>query len=147
MVLRPDTVQARLLKLEEIVSFLEGYAEADRTALIGNLRDLWAAERALQVGAEAIFDVGNHILSASYGTSAVDYRDILGKLVLRGVISAELHDRLKGLGGFRNILVHDYLELDPERVVDNVFKAPKDFGAYVGAIRTWLEAHSTGGSA
>ena len=140
MVLRRETLQARLLKLEGIVSFLRELAAADRSALKNSLRDMWAAERALQLGAEAIFDVGNHILSAFYGTSASDYRDIMTQLALRGVVSAELRDRLEGLGGFRNILVHDYLELDPERVLDNAMRAPQDFGAYIDEIRSWLDS-------
>ncbi|MBI1818212.1 MAG: DUF86 domain-containing protein [Deltaproteobacteria bacterium] len=61
----------------------------------------------LQLGAEIIFDIGNHILSAYFGTSAQDYEDILPQLATRGVIPEALHQRLKGLGGFRNILVHD----------------------------------------
>lgn len=139
MVLRTETVQARLLKLEEVVSFLAELAAADRPALKDELGNMWAAERALQLGAEAIIDIGNHIVSAHFGVSAADYEDIMNQLALRGVIDGQLRDRLHGLGGFRNILVHDYLELDPERVLDHLKRAPKDFSDYMAAIRAWLE--------
>jgi uncharacterized protein YutE (UPF0331/DUF86 family) len=33
-------------------------------------------------------------------------------------------ERLKGLGGFRNILVHDYLRLDPDLVATKLTRAP-----------------------
>src|SRR5437879_899614 len=42
-----------------------------------------------------------------------DYEDITRLLSDRRVISSELAVRLKGLGGFRNILVHDDLDVDP----------------------------------
>ncbi|MFN8642539.1 MAG: HepT-like ribonuclease domain-containing protein [Candidatus Binatia bacterium] len=75
--------------------------------------------RGSQLGAEAVLDIGNHILSACFGVSArlVDHEDLVAQLFERcGVIDHALRERLRGLGGFRNILVHDYLRLDPERV-------------------------------
>lgn len=138
MVLRIESLQARLLKLDDIVSILKEFGAMDRLALKGSLRDMLAAERALQLGAELIFDIGNHILSAQFGTSATDYGDIVKQLVLRGVISQALSARLAGLSGFRNLLVHGYMELDPERVLDNLVKAPQDFSDFIGEIRAWL---------
>ncbi len=44
----------------------------------------------------------------------------------------------KGLGGFRNILVHGYLRVDPDRVADYLVKAPTDFSEFVRQVRDWL---------
>ena len=49
-----------------------------------------------------------------------------------------LRARLKGVGGFRNVLVHGYLEVDPDRVAEYLARAPGDFSAFLDAIRTWL---------
>jgi uncharacterized protein YutE (UPF0331/DUF86 family) len=48
-------------------------------------------------------------------------------------------ERLKGLGGFRNILVHDYLRLDPDLVATKLTRAPQDFSEFALAVRRWLE--------
>ena len=138
MVLRPESLRERLLKLEEIISGLHELARVAPAPTGFDFRDEWAAERALQLGAEIVFDIGNHILSAHFGTSAQDYEDILPQLAARGVIAPALRERLKGLGGFRNILVHDYLRLDPERVADFRAKAPRDFADFAQSIRSWL---------
>jgi len=137
MVLRPDAVQARLLKLEEIVSRLEdlGRAAPSPTA---DFRDQWVAERGLQLGAETVLDIGNHILSAHFGISAHDHEDLIAQLAGAGVIDGALRQRLKGLGGFRNLLVHDYLRVDPQRVRQHLVRAPRDFSDFIGAVRTWL---------
>jgi uncharacterized protein YutE (UPF0331/DUF86 family) len=37
-------------------------------------------------------------------------------LAAHGVISPDLENRLRGLGGFRNVLVHGYREIDEEKV-------------------------------
>src|SRR4051794_30705553 len=60
--LRPEAVQARLLRLEEVIGQLQELGRLDLDTLRRNLRDIWAAERGLQLGAEILFDIGNHIL-------------------------------------------------------------------------------------
>jgi len=138
--LRIDSLKVRLLKLEETVSFLRQLVPTNISALKENARDMMAVERGLQLGAESIIAIGSHILSAHYGTSAADYEDIMKQLTLRGVVSAKLRDRLTGLGGFRNLLVHGYTQLDPERVLDRLMKAPRDSDDFMREIRAWLDA-------
>lgn len=138
MVLRTEAVRRRLLKLEEAVSRLEELGRSDRTLLRTSFRDAWAAERGLQLAAEILLDTGNHILSAHFGQSARDYEDVIAQLASRGVIDEPLRARLKGVGGFRNVLVHGYLEVDPDRVAEYLARAPGDFSAFLDAIRTWL---------
>ena len=138
VVLRPEAIRQRLLKLEQAISRLAEIGRTDRTVLRTNFRDTWAAERGLQVAAEIVLDTGNHILSAHYGENARDYEDVITQLAAHAVIDEPLHARLRGLGGFRNVLVHGYLELDPDRVADHLTKAPADFNEFLRAIRSWL---------
>jgi len=145
VVLRPEALRERLLKLEEIISRLQEAGPSDRAALRANFRDAWIAERGLQLGAEIIFDIGNHVLSAHFGVSPKDYEDIVAQLAHHGVIDAPLRARLKGLGGFRNILVHGYLRVDPDRVADYLAKAPADFSDFARQIRVWLASHGRRG--
>lgn len=143
MVLRADAVRARLLKLEEVISRLEEIARG-RSPAAGDFRDEWVAERGLQLGAEAVLDIGNHVLSAHFGVSAQDHEDLIAQLERCGVIDRGLRERLRGLGGFRNILVHDYLRLDPGRVGAFLARAPGDFSDFAAAVRRWLDTVSTG---
>jgi len=139
VVLRPDALRARLLKLEEVISGLEALASAgDSTP--SPQRDRWALERGLQLGAEIILDIGNHILSAHFGVAAADHEDVIAQLHAHGVIDDELRARLRGLGGFSNILVHDYARLDAARVASFAARAPTDFSSFAQGVRTWLAA-------
>ncbi len=139
MVVRTDAVRERLLKLEEVVSGLERVTASRRTQPGPDFRDDWAAERGLQVGAEIVLDIGNHVLSAHFGVSARDYEDIIAQLGAQGVIDTELLGRLRGLGGFRNVLVHGYLRIDPAKVASYLERAPVDFRDFARAIRAWLD--------
>ncbi len=91
-----------------------------------------------QLAAEILLDTGNHILSAHFGESARDYEDVITQLAAHTVIDEHSRTRLKGLGGFRNVLVHGYLELDPDRVADHLAKAPAAFSEFLRAIRACL---------
>jgi uncharacterized protein YutE (UPF0331/DUF86 family) len=139
LVLRVEALRVRLLKLEEVISRLTELSDVVPDSLGSDYRNAWAVERGLQLAGEILFDVGNHILSAHYGISAEGFEDIVAQLARQGVIDAELRRRLKGLGGFRNILVHDYLRLDPARVEEQLAKAPRDFSEFARAVRSWLE--------
>lgn len=139
MVFRHSAVQVRLERLEEVVTELARLQRLDREALLESLSQMWAVERGLQLGAEIIFDIGNHVLNAQHGVSPTDYKDIVRQLARRGILSKELGIRLEGLAGFRNILVHDYIHLDPEKVLEAFDRAPKDFSDFALEIRNWLE--------
>ncbi len=142
MVFRAEAVQARLQRLEEVVSELRELSKLGSASLRASLRDMWAVERGLQIGAEILFDIGDHILTSQYGGSTAGYGDIVEQLARQAILEPELHQRLRGLGGFRNILVHDYLRLDPDRVEEALARAPQDFDDFARAIRRWLEGRT-----
>jgi uncharacterized protein YutE (UPF0331/DUF86 family) len=132
----------RLQRLEEVLAELIELGRLDPEVLRNRQRDMWAVERGLQLGAEIIFDIGNHILSASFGVNPEGYENIVQELATQGVLDAELRQRLRGLAGFRNVLVHDYLRLDPNLVLQGLARAPQDFGDFARAIRSWLRGQT-----
>lgn len=131
--LRPEAVRRRLVRLEEVISRL---VELDYDP--SDYQSAWLVERGLQLAAEILFDVGNHVLSAHFGVVADDYEDILDKLAAQGVMSEDLRAELAGLGGFRNVLVHGYLELDPGTVAASHRDAPRQFSRFRLEIEAWL---------
>ena len=138
MVLRDNSVRVRLQRLEEVISTLERLRQEVGEART-DLRQMWAVERGLQLGAEIILDIGNHILSAHYGISPADHKDVIHQLARQGVLNQSVAARLEGLAGFRNILVHDYIRLEPEKVLAAFERAPRDFSEFAMEIRSWLE--------
>ncbi len=138
MVLRPDVVRERLAALGGYVLRLREVARTPRDEFIADWRATWLAERGLQLAAEAVFDVANHVLAGALNEQATDHEDSLKRLAARGILSAGLGERLRGLGGLRNVLVHRYLEIDPGRVFDHVEKALRDFPDFISEIETYL---------
>lgn len=46
---------------------------------------------------------------------------------------------MKGLGGFRNILIHRYLGIDPVEVFENFQKSLEVFPEFAQEILLWLD--------
>lgn len=139
MVLRIEPLHDRLAKLEEVVTRLADLTPLSRQAFHADYRNSWLAERGLELGAQAILDIGNHILAGHFGESAREYEEILRRLGQRSVLSPDLASRLEGLGGFRNILVHGYLTVDSDKVYDGLQRAPRDYTDFQAEILQWLD--------
>ncbi len=96
-------------------------------------------ERGLIAAASVIFDVTDHILAGHFGLYAETYEESLNSLCDKQVLSTALYGRIKGLGGFRNILVHHYLEIDPREVAENFRKALDVLPRWSQEILAWLD--------
>ena len=86
-----------------------------------------SAERFLQLAIEAVNDIGGHLV-ADLGLGDVDwYRDVPEILYEAGYIDGELRDQWIKMIGFRNILVHDYLDIDRSEVYKVLQEHLEDF--------------------
>lgn len=138
MTLRPEVARERLRKLREVLRNLEEVRAVSLEEFVASFRHHWLAERGLQLAAEAVFDIGNHLLAARFNVHPTDYEDVLRRLAEHGVISRDLRDRLRGLGGFRNILVHEYLDIDQARVYEYLQTRLSDFDLLAGELERFF---------
>lgn len=139
MTFRPEVVRERLKRLRQVLRNLARVREITRHEFLADYRHQWLAERGLQLAAEVVFDIGNHILAGALNVSASHYEDVIAKLSDGQVISRELADRMRGLGGFRNILVHGYVDLDPARVHKYLQTRLGDFTLFIEEIDRYLD--------
>jgi len=81
-----------------------------------------------------------HHLAVSEGWGAPDTNaTAFTELAQRRVLDGELASRLAAASGFRNVLVHQYTEVDDDRVVANLHRLG-DFDAFVDQVGRWLVA-------
>lgn len=137
-----EILRRKLLDVEQAVARLRTWAPLTTESLRSDLMLRWAVERGLQVAAEALFDAGNHILAGEFNEAVNQYREIAPRLAALGVIGEQTKQRLLGLAGFRNVLVHDYAEVDLEKV-QLVLGRLADFEAFTADVLAWLEARTT----
>lgn len=67
----------RLAKLEEVVTRLREVAAVSRDDFLRDYRSQWLAERGLELAAQAVLDIGNHVLAGEFGESATEYEGIV----------------------------------------------------------------------
>ena len=70
------------------------------------------AERFLHLASESVLDMAQHVISDMGYRQPNDYKDSMEVLREEGILDDDLAERLKGWMGFRNVLVHFYLEID-----------------------------------
>jgi len=144
MAFKRESINARLRKLEEVLEKLRGKEAVSLEEYRNNVDLQWTIERGLEVASSLILDIGNHILVGVFQISVDEYEQILSELEQQKVISEELYQELRGLGGFRNILVHGYLDLDHDLVYAHYRRALQAFPKFVFEIAKWLEEHGEG---
>ena len=109
-----------------------GEITADRLAQDRMLRH--AVERVLTQLVDLAVSVNSHIASARLGRAPASYRESFGLAAQAGVIDTELAARLAPAAGLRNILVHEYTDVDLEQVAGGVPLALRYFSAYVAGV-------------
>src|SRR5690554_5893258 len=92
------------------------------------------AERTLQLAVEACLDLAQHIISYQGFREPLDNKDCFQVLHEEGIISRSLAGRLKKMAQFRNIVVHDYLKINPEIVFAIIQKELGDITAFIKTI-------------
>lgn len=70
--------------------------------------------------------------------TAVIYPQIIGKLGVHGVIPSTFANQIRGMAGLRNILVHDYLRVDLEKLIEFVRFRLEDFLVFMKLVREYL---------
>jgi len=128
-----EKVEQRLMKLEQAVRKLKEIAGYSWDEYNNNeaLRD--RAERNLQIAAQACIDITNHIIADKGFRTPQGYADSFAVLQEEGILPPELSGKMKLVAGFRNILVHDYLEID-DNIVYAGLKNLQDFKDFAGYV-------------
>jgi uncharacterized protein YutE (UPF0331/DUF86 family) len=117
-VVRPEVIRKRLNKLDEYLSILHNLRKYSFEVFISDPEHYGSSERFLHLAIESITDMGNHVI-AELGLGIVNwYSDIPSILAQSGYIDLDMEKKWIQMIGFRNTLVHDYLEIDRHIVYD-----------------------------
>lgn len=144
MVLDRRTIDRRLTELDQVLAELRSMAEDDggrltAAVLEGNLSRRWSLERGLLAAANLVIDVANHIGAGHFATHPGTYEEGLRLLADRAVVDEATYGRMRGLGGFRNVLAHEYLDIDLEEVLRWRGTLLDVLPVWIREVATWLD--------
>ena len=128
-----DLVAKKLAFIETCLCDLRQLAQPDR--LSTDVREIRFVEHTLQIAIQAALDVASHIVSDNRLGEPRTNREVFDLLGRHGWLVPSLVGVLRDMGGFRNVLVHGYVEVDVSVVRDVLDRHLPDFEAFVAAIR------------
>ena len=130
-------VRRHLLALDRALEVLRRHRGRSLEELEDDLDELWAVERGLQVCAQNVIDVATH-LAAGAGRDVPDYASAIDRLGELGILTREFASRFRSVAGFRNVLVHGYLEVDVRLVHRLLNERLEDFAEFARGVERYL---------
>ncbi|MGH3588311.1 MAG: type VII toxin-antitoxin system HepT family RNase toxin [Pseudonocardia sp.] len=88
---------------------------------------------------EGCVDVAQHLCASEGWGPPRDNGDAVKLLGRHGVLDGALAERLRRAVGFRNVLVHEYVDVDDHIVVSRL-DDPSDLEAFGAAVVEWVSA-------
>ncbi|MBC7251021.1 MAG: DUF86 domain-containing protein [Anaerolineae bacterium] len=134
-----EGIEARLDKLDEYVQVLKELQGAARSTFLTDYHLYGLAERYLQLSIECLLDIGIMLVTGLRLRRPERHQDVVDILVEAGVLSPELGTRLAGIAGFRNILVHEYLQIDRNLVYQKLQEGIADFENFAAEVVRFLQ--------
>ena len=97
-----------------------------------------AIERIVTQVVDIAVSVNQHLIADRLGRAAQNYRESFQLLAETGAVPPELAASLGPSTGLRNVLIHEYLETDPEILAAAVPKALIGYREYIRQIARFV---------
>jgi len=137
-VIDKNLILRKMSELEEYLSQLSQYGDITISDYYSDWKIQRIVERTLQMMIETCINVATHIISDRKYRVPKSYADTFKVLFENEVIGKELYDSLDKMAKFRNIVVHDYDDIDAEIVISILKNNINDFPKYKDAIVNFL---------
>ena len=128
--------QALLKHQQKMLRILDEFSEENPNQWTE--RDRLAIQRALQVYIESFIGMARYWAQQRYDLSLAQSREAVDELRNRGELTADQHEGIMKIIGFRNVLVHDYLDLNEAVVIAILQK--KLYRNLHGQMQIWQQA-------
>lgn len=128
----------KLADLDQYYGQISEYAKITVEKYHGDWKLQRIIERTLQMMIETCVDIAGHIIADSKFKIPDSYADTFRILSENNIISKELCRTMIQISKFRNVIVHNYDQVDAEIVVEILSKRLTDFNTYKDAIIHWL---------
>ena len=133
-----EVIEKKFQELSIYLKELEKNRDIPWKDFSSSLGKQWLICHGLQLSIQIIFDVGNHILASIGENQIEDYVDIIDKLGEREIIPSEFAKTIRGMAGLRNILVHEYVDLDLKKIYEILQNRLGDFYDFMGYVNRFI---------
>jgi uncharacterized protein YutE (UPF0331/DUF86 family) len=134
-----EVVRRRLQHLVRVVDTLERDLPEplEDLAQDPDAPELAAAQYRLIVAAQTVADTAAYIVVADGYGAPDNYAAAVRTLGAKGILPADLAERLARATGLRNVLAHFYLDISLEEVLAAI-EARDDFRRFISYVSEWI---------
>lgn len=115
---RPEVIRRRLRQMDEYLQILRSMQSYSWEEFRDDPEHYGATERFLHLAIEAINDMASHVVAEEQWGTVDQYSDLPRLFANEGWIDDSQRSQWTRMIGFRNVLVHDYLDVDRKIVYD-----------------------------
>ncbi len=136
-----DRVQDLLVAAEAYLADVRTFAaQVDRATFVTDRGEQYRIAFPLQQAIQLAIDLAAHVLADLPGHRPDTLAGLFIALGERGIVPDELAGRLAAMARFRNLLVHQYADLDPDRVWEIVHGDLAEVDRFLGVVASRLDA-------
>lgn len=132
-------VTRKITLISKDLKALSPYASLSLEAYLKDPVREVAAERYLERIIGRIIDINYHLVTEMGHPPPKDYFESFIELGRLGILEPGFAKTLAGSAGLRNRIVHEYDEIDEQKVYEGLLMAVRDLPRYLKAIQTFVE--------
>ena len=135
----PELVTRKMVLITADLRALEPLARHPLEDYIASPTDEVLVERYLERIIGRMIDINYHLITEAGQPPPRDYFDSFTQLARIGVVPPAFATQIAASAGLRNRLVHEYDEIDPERVYAGLQAAVRDVPAYLRHVELYVK--------
>lgn len=135
-------VERRLAMILEEVEFLKTIKKQSRKEYLNDGKSMRSTARAIETIAQCIIDICSHVVAQKHYGISDTYKGTIEILANNHIISAGLSSNLQKVVAMRNVLVHQYLDIDFRMVWKSIDSLLVDAPEFVRSIQNYLKGTS-----
>lgn len=133
-----EQVRERAREIRESIAKVRQYAALSDEEFFADERNLYTVMHLLLIAIEAIAAISSHLLAKTARKAPSSYAECFEGLEGLGILDRNLTGHLIRMARFRNLLVHRYWEIDPQRVLLYARENLEDLETFLVQVGQWL---------
>jgi uncharacterized protein YutE (UPF0331/DUF86 family) len=134
-------VRRLLQRIADDLAFLAERRDLDRSAIGADAERMAAIKYVFVTAIEGCIDVAQHLCASEGWGPPASNAGAVRELSAHQVLGTDLGEAVASAVGFRNVLVHGYVDVDDQRVLAFLDRVG-ELASFVDAVSAWTAAAS-----
>lgn len=128
-------IENKISLIKKYLKILERYQNYSQQELEKNIERKGSLERYLYLAIQSTIDLAEAFISFKNFRKPTTFKESFQILEEEKIIDSQLADKLVGMAGFRNIVAHDYEEINYGIVYDILQNRLKDIEEFIASVK------------